>query len=123
MTLQIRKIAPEYLSFYIAGSRDVEIPLDMERRGIVASGECLNIPCLYWNDGDTTVTLGYAAEVPETRPADFDGILKTPDKTLVLFDANMPEIMRMSLPSRKTRVRVWINHPTEPDEVIIALGD
>ncbi|MEH6718854.1 MAG: hypothetical protein V7704_08245 [Aurantimonas endophytica] len=116
-------VAPEYLGFYIAGTDAVRVPLDHERVGIVASEQCINVGCLYWNEGDTTITLGRFAELPTpARPPKFDGILDTPEHRVVLFDANIPEILAMTVPDVRTRVRIWTNHKTEPDDVIIALG-
>ena len=123
MTVKKVTVAPEYLSFYITGKWNIRIPLDHDRRGIVASEECINVGCLYWNDGDTTITLGRFKELPsQGRPPKFDGMLETPKHRVDLFDANMPEILTMEVPGVRTRVRIWTNHPTEPDDVVIALG-
>lgn len=43
MTVKNVTVAPEYLSFYITGKRDIHVPLDHDRRGIVASSECINV--------------------------------------------------------------------------------
>ena len=123
MTIKKAVVAPEYLSFYIAGKMDIHVPLDHDRRGIVASQECINVGCLYWNEGDTTITLGPVDELAlPAGPPKFDGMLETPEHRVDLFDANMPEILSMEVPGVRTRVRIWTNHPTEPDDVVIALG-
>jgi hypothetical protein len=49
-------------------------------------------------------------------------MLETPNKVVLLFDAEVDEFMSIRVPTSQTRIRVWINHPTEPDEVIIAAG-
>ncbi|MBW9063183.1 hypothetical protein JNB71_07620 [Rhizobium herbae] len=122
VTVQYLSIAPEYLSFYVAGRRNVDIPLHMDRKGVLSSDDCINIPALYWNDGDTNVTLGPASEVTGTRAPDFDGILNTPNNEPILFDAIEPEFAIAQVPSAKTRIRIWIDHPTEPENVVIAWG-
>lgn len=123
MTVQKVVVAPEYVSFYIAGKRDIRVPMDNDRRGVVASDECINVGCLYGQDGDTTITLGPFEELfPQAKPPKFDGVLETPEYRVDLFDANTPEILSMEVPGMRTRVRIWTNHPTEPDDVIIALG-
>jgi hypothetical protein len=123
MTVNKISVAPEYLSFYIAGVDDITVPLDHDGIGIVASGQCINVSCLYWNEGDTTITLGPFEELPTRaeRPR-FDGSLDTPEYRVVLSDANMPEILSMEVPGTKTRVRIWMNRPQYPDDVVIALG-
>lgn len=122
MSVTTPVIAPEYLSIYVAGRRNVKIPLHMDKQGIFSSPDCINVPALYWNDGDTHVTFGPASEITEARKPDFEGILNTSDKELILFDANEPQYAIADVPSTKTRIRVWIDHPTEPEYVIIAWG-
>lgn len=122
MTVQHLSMAPEYVSFYVAGRRNVDIPTHMDRRGVLSSKDCILIPALYWNDGDTHVTFGPASEIKENRKPDFDGILNTPNNEIILFDANNPQFAISRVPSAKTRIRVWIDHPTEPENVVIAWG-
>lgn len=122
MTSKTLTIAPEYLSFYIAGSHEVEVPLDMDKRGIVSSEECIKVPCLYWNDGDTLVTVGDVGDVNAASSPAFDGLLATPHGGVLLFDANSPELLRWPVTGMRTRIQIWINHPTEPDEITIAIG-
>ena len=122
MSVKKITITPEYLSFYVAGRRNVTIPLHMDRPGIFSSPDCIKVPALYWNDGDTSVTFGPILEITETRDPDFDGILNTPNNELILFDAIEPEFASAKVPSTKTRIRVWIDHPIEPENVVIAWG-
>lgn len=123
MTIRKIAIAPEYVSFYITGADNVIVPLDHDSVGIVATKDCINVSCLYWNEGDTSITLGPFEELaPQPAPPKFDGVLATPEHRVFLFDANIPEILSMDVPETRTRVRIWTNHKTEPDDVIIALG-
>ncbi|PWK63574.1 hypothetical protein [Aminobacter sp. AP02] len=122
MTLHRRTVACEYSSFYVAGSRDVNIPIGGELRGIRSSAECINVSCLIFQSGDVNVSLADAGEAHSLAEPVFDGMLATPEGVVLLFDANMPEICSMKVPGRQTRVRVWTNHPTEPDEIEIVVG-
>jgi hypothetical protein len=122
MTVQRMSIAPEYVSFYVAGRRNVDIPTHMDRRGILSSEDCILIPALYWNDGDTHVTFGPASEMKETRKPDFDGVLNTPNNEIILFDANNPQFAISHVPSVKTRIQIWMDDPIEPENVAIAWG-
>ncbi|WP_421872458.1 hypothetical protein [Pararhizobium sp.] len=122
MTVQRMSIAPEYVSFYVAGRRNVRIPTHMDRRGVLSSKDCILIPAHYWSDGDTDVTFGPVSEITETRNPDFDGILNTPNNEIILFDANNPQFAISRVPSAKTRIRVWMDHPIEPSTVVIAWG-
>ncbi|MCA0344224.1 hypothetical protein P9A16_31885 [Shinella sp. 838] len=122
MAVQHLSIAPEYVSFYVAGRQNVDIPVHMDRQGIFVSNDCVNIPAYYWSDGDTHVTLGPYSEVAEAREPDSDTILNTPNQQLILFDANEPRYAIAQVPSTKTRIRVWMDHPVEPSNVTIAFG-
>ena len=122
MVVQRMSIAPEYVSFYAAGRRNVDIPNHMDRQGIFVSEDCVNIPAEYWNDGDTHVTFGPYLEVAEVREPDSDTLLNTPNQELILFDANEPQYAIAAVPSTKTRIRVWIDHPFAPTNVTIAYG-
>lgn len=123
MTVKKISVAPEYLSFYIAGVDDITVPLDHDGIGVVASHQCINVSCLYWNEGDTTIALGSFEELPpRAEPPRFDGMLDAPEYRVVLSDANMPEILSIEVPGAKTRVRIWMNRPRYPDDVVIALG-
>lgn len=122
MTILKRTIGCEYSSFYVAGSTDVEIPIGGELRGIRSSAECINVSCLIFQAGDITVSLSDEDEALNPGQPAYDGMLATPKGLVLLFDANMPEILSMGVPGRETRVRVWTNHPTEPDEIEIVVG-
>lgn len=123
MTIKKTRIAPRYLSFYIGGSLEVDVPVRHGEAGIFSTDECIVVPCLYWNEGDTTITLGPSEELKESSgPPQFDGMLETPLQSILLFDADIPEILSMDASYGHTRVRIWTNHPTDPDDVVIVLG-
>lgn len=122
MTIHRRTIACEYSSFYVAGSRDVDIPIGGELRGIRSSAECINVSCLIFQNGDITVSLADADEAHSLAKPAYDGMLATPAGVVLLFDVNMPEILSITVPGRETRVRILTNHSTEPDEIEIVVG-
>ncbi len=122
MTVQRMSIAPEYVSFYVAGRRNVRIPTHMDRRGVLSSKDCILILAYYWSDGDTDVTFGPVSEITEARNPDFDGILNTPNNEIILFYANNPQFAISRVSSAKTRIRVWMDHPIEPSTVVITWG-
>ena len=122
MSVKRITITPEYLSIYVAGQRKVKIPLHMDKQGIFSYPDCINIPALYWNDGDTHVTFGPASEIIKAGQPDFDGILNTANKEIILFDALEPQFAIAQVPSEKMRIRIWMNHATSPDQVTIAWG-
>ena len=65
--------------------------------------------------------LGQSREVaPKSRPA-FDGNLETPSGVVTITFVGGRQVLREPVSGRNARVRVWTNHPNEPDEVIIGL--
>lgn len=123
MTVQKAYVLLDYCSFYIAGVDEASIPLDHDLQGIVSTEDCINVSALPWNEGETAITLARFEELPtQAAPPNFDGVLNTPEYRVDLFDANIPEILSVKVPDTRTRVRVWMNRPLCPDEVIVALG-
>jgi hypothetical protein len=123
MTIKKAAVLLDYCSFYIAGVDEVRIPLDHDLRGVVASDDCINVSARPWNEGETAITLGSFEELPtQAALPHFDGVINTPEYRVDLFDANIPEILSVKVPETRTRVRVWMNRPLCPDEVIVAVG-
>lgn len=123
MTVRTAAVLLDYCSFYIAGVDDIQVPLDHDDLGIVATDQCINVGALPWNEGETTITLGWFDDLPaRTDAPSFDSMVDTPEYRVVLSDANMPEILSMNVTGARTRVRIWTNRRLCPDEVVIALG-
>jgi len=123
MIVKVASVLLDYCSCYIAGSLDVDVPIEYGATGVFGTDECLVVTCLPWNEGKTRITLGSFEELPPrpTLPV-FDGMLKTPDYGVVVFDVNMPEILAINVPGAQTRIQIWTNDPICPDDVVIALG-
>ena len=122
MSVETLTIAPAYLSIYVAGRNKVDIPMHMDRQGIFSSPHCINVPAYDWNRGDTNITFGPFDELEETTKPTFDGTIDTPDKRLIVFGALVPEYVSTTVSTTKTRIRIWLDHPIEPSNVIIAWG-
>ncbi len=75
-----------------------------------------------FQDGETEVTLGAARDVDPGGPPVFDGVLETPSKAVIISTAEHETVMNANVPTQSTRVRIWTNHPTEPDRIIVGLG-
>ncbi|MCB1443943.1 MAG: hypothetical protein KDJ72_13065 [Methyloceanibacter sp.] len=78
--------------------------------------------CLMSDDGDTEVTLGPVTEVDPGALPTFDAKLETPHHRVDVWTVEDQTILSAKVPGDETRVRIWVNHPTEPDVVIIGLG-
>jgi hypothetical protein len=121
MAAETLVVAPEYLSIYVAGKRKISPPIDLDYGGIAATEDCITVPCLYWNEGDTTVTIAKFAELnPKSAPS-YEGVLNTPEKILMISEANA-DIRDIPVSSVRTPIRIWIDHPTQPQHIVIAWG-
>jgi hypothetical protein len=72
-------------------------------------------------DGETAITLGAAGEVDPGGVPAFDGLLETPNRAVVVSTAEKEPVLEMKAHGSHTPVRVWTNHPTEPDRVIVGI--
>jgi len=115
--------APMNLLIFVSDPTATDVPMQGEAQTIRSTEECITIPCLYWDEGDTKVSIGPFSEIAESRIPDFDGVIKTPTRRVVVTDVAITEYLGQYVAGPETRVRVWTNHPTSPDEIKIAIGD
>jgi hypothetical protein len=79
------------------------------------------IGTLQEDDGETTVTVTVAAvSARADQWSAFEGDLLLPDGQLSVFDCYMDRYLTLEH-GPFARVRVWINHATEPDDIVVEL--
>jgi hypothetical protein len=71
-------------------------------------------------DGETELIVS-DQEVLAGAPA-FDGMIDTPSKALEVSTSERQILLRCEVASYLTRVRVWTDHPSEPEKIFVALG-
>ena len=86
------------------------------------TSSCISVACLHEIDGETELVLGPADEVAPDFDLAFDGIIETPGRELVLSTVLDEHLLKASVPSTKTRIRVWRNHPVWADKVVVGWG-
>ena len=121
---QTIKVAPPNSILFVSGPKDFEIP-EIPRSGDVSiwsTPTCIIFGCRMFADGETEVTLCAADEVETDLPLRFDAMLETPHGALVVWTVEDEIVLRGEAPHGQTRVRIWSDHPLEPDHVIIGLG-
>jgi hypothetical protein len=84
---------------------------------------CIAVGCLAFMDGETEVTLGASAEVDPGGIVAFDGLLDTSNRAVVVSTIEGETVLRANVTGARTRVRIWTNDPSEPDEVVIGLDN
>lgn len=83
---------------------------------------CVSISCLGYQENDTKVTLGPLSEVARFGAPIVERVIFTPHREVVVSTVELKVVLRATVPSTRTRVRIWENHPSEPDEIIVGLG-
>jgi len=97
-------------------------PPDTMRGSLIASTPtCIAIGCMSDCNGETEVTVGSAHEVDLSEPHAFEGELESPSRTLAVSTVLRKTILKSPVLHSKTRVRIWVNHPSEPNRIVIGL--
>ena len=89
---------------------------------VMASLSCLLVSCYPEVDGETTVLFGDDTELDPGTPPVFEGIVETFERLIHVEAADCTVFLQAQVPSRSTRVRIWLSHPDWPEEVRIGLS-
>lgn len=121
MALTCRKGPPNGLIF-ISDLSDPPGPPFAPNVAIFATAQSIAVMCMIWVDGETEIVLGSASDVGKAAAPDFDHALETPNLGVLVSTVDGERLLETSVAGRATRVRIWLNRPWQPDEVIIGLG-
>ncbi len=88
---------------------------------LIWTDTCILVGCLMDADGETEFTLGDMHEVDPGRPPVFQGKLETPTHKVSLESVDGRTVLEMSVPRLETAIRIWTNHHSEPDKVIVGV--
>jgi hypothetical protein len=94
----------------------------MEEALIASTPSCIAVGCMADSNGETEVTLGPTPELHQREHPVFEGELETPNRAVVVWTVLRDTILQAAVLHPITRVRIWVNHPSEPDKVIVGLG-
>lgn len=122
MTIAKRMIAPPNSLIVIDDSRGGISPDALPPSGIAATSSRLLVGCMMFQDGETEIRLGPTAEVAHEGMIAFDGVLETPKGQIWITTVEGTPIAKQKVGTLNTRIRVWTNHPTEPDRIIVGWG-
>jgi hypothetical protein len=86
---------------------------------IAATGCCVAVGTLMELDGETEILLGESSAVDPHEALIFDAPLPTPTLRLSVQTVDVRTVLEAMVPTASTRVRVWVNHPSEPDQIWI----
>jgi hypothetical protein len=86
---------------------------------LISTDTCILVGCLIDADGETEFTLGGMREVDPGHPPAFQGKLKTPTRKISLESVDGHTVLDAPVLQMETTVRIWTNHESEPDRVIV----
>ena len=113
------KVAPPHSIILIVDVTRGDVP-DVTRTGIFwATDSCLVVGTFSSSDGETEISMAHGAAAENLGAPSFDVYLETPSKVVVIVTTDEETIYQAAVKETRTRVRVWINHPTEPDKIDI----
>jgi hypothetical protein len=120
--MQSIKIAPPNSILLIADRSGGVVPSITRGQRIWSTPSCIVFGCLAFMDGETDVTLGVATDVDPGTPPAFEGLLETPNLSVVVSTVEWKTVLWAQVLSKKTWIRIWTNRSQEPDKVVIGIG-
>jgi len=111
---------PNSLVVVVADGPSAEPPTEMKRgSGLASTRSCVVVGCPSFMDGATRITLGQSPAVPADCHLAFAGLLDTPHHTVALWTVEARKLLEARVPTARTKIQIWTNHATEPDQVYI----
>lgn len=99
-----------------------DIPASMSHGLVAATESCVAIGTLSELDGETSISLSdEEADAGSGEAPVFDGVLNTPSGKLSVCSVLDEVLLECDVSSCRSRVRVWANHSSEPDEIRIVV--
>jgi hypothetical protein len=122
-SLSMRIALPNGLLF-VRDSRVKEFPdIDDESASFWSIPTCVMIQGLVDSDGETDITIGAVNQVSQGGRPVFDRMLDTPSRKLIFEIVPGETVHEVSVPTSKTRIRIWADGRHQCAEtLVIGLG-
>jgi hypothetical protein len=119
------KLAPPNSVLLIMDLRTGEPPTTMGKELVAATNSCVAVGTLCEVDGKTSVVFSAALEssdpVGDMKQV-FDGVIATPSREVHLCTTALESVAKLPVSATTAKVRVWANHRTEPDCLLIVVN-
>jgi hypothetical protein len=109
-------------SILLIGDPTGQPPASLSGGLVAATTSCIAVRTLSSDDGATRV---HFAKPGEDHPAQlvFDGRIKLGSGVLTVQDVYGRTILERVATGRETDIQIWVNHPSEPDEIAIVVPE
>jgi hypothetical protein len=118
MMKRTAEIAPPNSLLLLMDPASGEIPELIGERLVAATASCVAVGTLSAQDGTTRIILTDELAPQDNAAPVYDGVIATPNRTLAVCTVLLDVLVEIDVPSTRARLRVWANHPTEPDEIL-----
>jgi len=122
MMKRVAEIAPPNSLLLLMDQATGEIPDIIGERLVAATSSCVAVGTLSEQDGTTRLTLTDEPAPEDDAAPVYDGVIATPARKLAACTVLLETIVEIDVPSQATRVRVWANHATEPDDIRVLVS-
>lgn len=122
MTVKSIRVAPPNSVVAISDISGGEAPEPKRKPTIQATSSCVVVGCMSETDGETNIVLGDAKNVAGQGEPAFDQLLHTPSRVIAIWTVDRQIILKADTGADETRLRIWLDDPSYPSEVVIALG-
>lgn len=113
---------PENSIVFISDGYGGKSPPHMYGALVSFNETCISVGCYPSDDGATEFSLGKAAELKAEGEVVFDGTIETPTRSLMISTVSGEILLSQAVLETRTRVRIWVNHPKWPDQIMIGWG-
>src|SRR5882724_12399637 len=90
-------------------------PDQMQGDLIASTSSCIAVGCMADSNGETEITLGTGQELHVRESPIFERELETPNRAVAVQTVRRETVLQASVARSRTRVRIWVNHMSEPD--------
>jgi hypothetical protein len=99
-----------------------QVPSMMNGMAIATTNSCVAIGCRAQDDGETELTLGAHSEFERLGSPAFETTLQLPGRRVVIRSVTGEELLGLSVEGEVVQIKIWTNHGTEPDWVVLGVG-
>ena len=84
-----------------------------------SNADCIAVGCVSYMDEAPNVELIASNEAIDPGTLAFDGWINTPNRCLAMLTQDNEVLLMKRVNEIRTRVRVWTNHGSEPDRIVV----
>jgi hypothetical protein len=107
----------------VQDSEGGDIPISMDSSSMAATGSCIAIGTTSDLDEDTEISIGMCEEFDVELEPTFEFYLQVPSRKIVVQTVYIETLIELDLLGQEIFLRIWTNHPTEPNIIQICILD